>query len=255
MDMDSEYKENLVSILLDFGEQLLLCGGEIYRVEDTMVRLGNCFGCERVNTFVITSSIVLTLTFIEGKSVTQTRRITSPAGTDYEKLEKLNALSRECVSRKLSPEVLKERLLQTDNSSGHNIMQTYVGSLLVGVAFAVFFGGSFLDGIFGGVFGLVTAFLQSKLEKLCPNRVTFNLLSGFLLGISISLLAGLIPSLMADKIMIGVIMLLIPGIAMTISIRDIIVGETISGSMRLIESLLWATGLACGFMLAIWIVG
>jgi len=37
--------------------------------------------------------------------------------------------------------------------------------------------------------------------------------------------------------------------------RDILVGDTISGIMRLIESLLWAAGLAVGFMLAILLVG
>jgi uncharacterized membrane protein YjjP (DUF1212 family) len=56
-------------------------------------------------------------------------------------------------------------------------------------------------------------------------------------------------------VMIGVIMLLIPGIAFTNSVRDILVGDTISGLMRLVESLLWAAGLAVGFMLAILLVG
>ena len=50
-------------------------------------------------------------------------------------------------------------------------------------------------------------------------------------------------------------MLLIPGIAMTNSIRDILVGDTISGLMRLIESILWAGSLACGFMTAILLIG
>ena len=63
------------------------------------------------------------------------------------------------------------------------------------------------------------------------------------------------PFLHADKIMIGDIMLLIPGIAMTNSIRNILVGNTISGIMRLIESLLWAGALACGYMTAIWFFG
>ena len=63
------------------------------------------------------------------------------------------------------------------------------------------------------------------------------------------------PPLHLDKIMIGDIMLLIPGIAMTNSVRDILVGDTISGVMRLIESLLWAGSIAFGFMLAIRLIG
>ena len=50
-------------------------------------------------------------------------------------------------------------------------------------------------------------------------------------------------------------MLLIPGLATTNSVRDIMVGDTISGIMRLIECLLWALALAFGFMIAIRLTG
>ena len=50
-------------------------------------------------------------------------------------------------------------------------------------------------------------------------------------------------------------MLLIPGLALTNAIRNILVGNTISGVMRLIEAVLWALGLAMGFMLAMFLVG
>ena len=63
-----------------------------------------------------------------------------------------------------------------------------------------------------------------------------------------------VPGLNQDKIIIGDIMLLIPGIALTNSIKDMLVGDTLSGVLRLIEALLWAGALACGFMAAIGIV-
>ena len=67
--------------------------------------------------------------------------------------------------------------------------------------------------------------------------------------------ANIIPKISADNIIAGDIMLLIPGVAFTNAIRDLLVGDTISGLFRLIESLLWAAGLAVGFMLAIFITG
>ena len=76
-----------------------------------------------------------------------------------------------------------------------------------------------------------------------------------LLGLGICGCVLLFPALQLDKIMIGYIMLLIPGLAMTNSVRDILVGNTISGALLLTESLLWAGALASGFMLAIWITG
>ncbi len=56
-----------------------------------------------------------------------------------------------------------------------------------------------------------------------------------------------------DKVMIGDIMLLIPGLALTNAVKDMFVGDTITGSLRLVESVLWAAGIACGFALAVFI--
>ena len=63
------------------------------------------------------------------------------------------------------------------------------------------------------------------------------------------------PQLHADKILIGIIMLLIPGIMLTNSIRDILLGDIISGSLRLVEAILMAAVLALGMMAAIWLMG
>jgi hypothetical protein len=58
-----------------------------------------------------------------------------------------------------------------------------------------------------------------------------------------------------DKIIIGDIMLLIPGIMLTNSIRDILLGDIISGSLRQVEAILMAATLALGMMAAIWLMG
>jgi uncharacterized membrane protein YjjP (DUF1212 family) len=58
-----------------------------------------------------------------------------------------------------------------------------------------------------------------------------------------------------DKIMIGDIMLLIPGLMSTNAIRDVLIGDTLSGIIRLIAALLLAAALALGFMGAIILFG
>ena len=50
-----------------------------------------------------------------------------------------------------------------------------------------------------------------------------------------------------NEISIGVIMLVIPGAALTNAVRDMLVGHTISGLLRIVESLLLALMLAIGF--------
>ena len=93
--------------LLNLAEIMLTNGAEVSRVEETLNRMGHAYGATQMNVFAITSSIVVTMVFEEGEEYTQTRRITTPVGTDFFKLEQANALSRRCCSSPLSLADLK----------------------------------------------------------------------------------------------------------------------------------------------------
>ena len=81
--------EVLLHCLMDIAEALLAVGAEVNRVEDTLTRMGTAYGAVRMNAFVITSSIVVTMTLPSGRDITQTRRILTPGGTDFTVLEAL----------------------------------------------------------------------------------------------------------------------------------------------------------------------
>ena len=87
------------------------------------------------------------------------------------------------------------------------------------------------------------------------NEVTFQFAASFLTGCAICGFTLLRPFLHMDKIMIGDIMLLIPGLMSTNAIRDVLIGDTLSGIIRLIAALLLAAALALGFMGAIILFG
>ena len=242
--MERSTSSEILHQILNMGEMLLNAGAEIKRVEQTINRLGKAYGAERMDVFAITSSIVVTMSFPDGTEITQTRRIEQPAGTDLSRLERLNALSRRCCENGMSIQELAEemdRIWKEDTGSWY----VYLGSVIGAAAFSVFFGGTVQDGIAAGVFALFICFCQNVLSPFCPNRVIFNLLCSLAAGIGLH----------ADKIIIGDIMLLIPGIAMTNAVKDMLVGDTIAGTMRLLESLLWAGALAGGFMASMWLMG
>ena len=247
-------RKKLLHALLDMAERMLLCGAEIYRVEDTIARMGSAYGAEKMNVFVIISSIVITMTFPDGEIITETRRVTKNVSNDFTVLEKLNNLSRQYCAQPFSWEELEKRLSETEDNQEHPL-SLYAGSALASGGFAVFFGGSVWDGLTAGALGVLIALVQKKLRSFFPNAVSFNLVCGFAAGCLTGLLTFLFPVLDFGMIMIGDIMLLIPGIAITVSVRDMLVGDTISGSLRLIESVLCAVALAYGFILAIMLWG
>ena len=65
----------MLHTLLELGESMLADRADVRRVEQTLTRMGLAYGAVRMDVFVITSSIVLTMCFPDETSVTQTRRI------------------------------------------------------------------------------------------------------------------------------------------------------------------------------------
>ena len=246
-----EYK--FLHLLLDMGEMMLCSGGEVRRVENTLSLMGKAYGAVETNVMVITASIIVTMKFVDGNLITETRRIENAGGNRLWRLEGLNALSRRCCEQPLPIEQLEVEIKNCKQPT--NLWKFYLGSALAAGAFAVFFGGRIYDGFFAAVIALLVCFFQRKLSHVFPNNIIFNIACSFVIGVFICACAKAMPFINRDMVIIGVIMILIPGIAFTNSVRDILVGDTISGIMRLIESLLWAAGLAVGFMLAILLIG
>ncbi|MBE7091852.1 MAG: threonine/serine exporter family protein [Clostridiales bacterium] len=240
-------KQYLIKCLLDLGESLLLVGAEINRVEDSLTRVAKNYGAFKVDVFVLTSVINITVTFNDNSLETQTRRLNLQAVTDFKKIEELNALCRYCANMSICE--FDENLHKLTDNSPKKIKQ-YIGSFLTAGGFALFFGGSIYDGILAGIFALLICFLQLHYSKICPNKVFFYLTSSLVIGLCIFLCTLLLPRFNSDMIIIGDIMLLIPGLAITNAVRDIIIGDTVSGLIKFSESLLWAISLAGGFMLA-----
>ena len=236
-----EAHDQIVHELLDIGETLLTSGAEINRVEDTMTRLGQAYGAQKVDIFVITSDIVLTILFQDGVELTQTRRICRSATVDFQKLEALNALSRSCCQEPLPAEELHTRV-QAIHAGHARPLLLFLGSMLGA-------------GVFAALAGALVRLLQEKILPVFRNAAVFQFLTAFLVGSVICLGGRLFPVLAVDKILIGVIMLLIPGVPLTNSVRDMLVGHTISGLLRLAESLLLAGSLAMGFGSAIYLFG
>ena len=184
--------------------------------------------------------------------LTRTRRLRGTK-TDLQRLETLNALSRRCCAAPMAASELRSALAECN--APRSPLTLYIGSALAAGSFAVFFGGGILDGVVAALFGLLICCLQEHLPGLCPNSVIVYFLSALVTGFGVCLLSKGILLLRPDKIMIGDIMLLIPGIALTTAIRNILVGDTISGILKLTESLVYAMALAGGFMLAIGLLG
>ena len=247
----------IVSRALDIGERMLLCGGEVSRVEDTIYRILKSYGASRVEVFTILSFISLTAVFDAEQVYTENRRVSIVAySNDFARLEQLNALSREICQTTPSLDELTERLAAIDlppRKKQFRELYAMVGYLLSGAAFALFFGGNPLDALGAGVCCLAVWFLNWFFRRSALQRLFHAFLISFIAGALCYLVILLGLGEHPGQLMMAVIMVLIPGIAMTNAMREMLISDTISGILRLVESLLIASAVAFGFALAMFV--
>ena len=162
--------KHLLGYAMDIGEQMLICGAEVHRVEDSMTRICHAFGANRVNVFIITSSMVVTVYTEDGESYTQTRRITG-TGTDMEKLHRLNQLSREICSKELTLEELREKYEACINNKTYPFWLVSFCYALIAAAFTAFFGGTVTEIVFSPVIGFVTSLLTLFSDRMGVNKI------------------------------------------------------------------------------------
>lgn len=243
-----------LSVCLDLGDAMMKSGAEIGRVEDSLTRLGRAFGAEKTEVFAITACLVLTLRFPEGE-VTGARRIQG-GQTDFTRLRQLNDFCRRCAALSPSPEKAREELEGICRQTAR-ALPVYLGSALAAGSFAVFFGGGLWEAFLSALMGLFICLMQQKAASLFPNKALFLFTTSLMAGIGICLTDRLLPfaTLQIDHVIIGDIMLMVPGVATTLAVRDLFIGDTISGLTKLLECLLHAASLAAGFILALIVFG
>lgn len=247
--------ERLLTAVLDLGEQMLLCGAEISRVEDTVQRICYKYGCKKVDIFAITSVIFLTLTDSEDNFRSSSRRV-SKYNTNLDRLHKYNALSRELCSQE-APEIeaLENGIKEISSKKHYPLYIQCLACAMIASAFTVFFGGNAFDALASAIIGIILKIVIYYTAKTKVNMVFANVVCSavvcFLAFIFIK--AGLGNDV--SMIIIGNIMILIPGVALTNSIRDIISGDIMSGILRACEAVVIALAIAAGYIISALVFG
>ncbi|MDD4376757.1 MAG: threonine/serine exporter family protein [Eubacteriales bacterium] len=244
----------LLQKILDIGEEMLVCGGEVSRVEDSILRMCGSYGYQRINVFIITSNIQVTMETPEGEIITQIRRIVRYR-TNFDRLDYLNDLSRYICAKNPDCDEIKIKFYQVMDRKKQSKWLEFLGAVMISSGFAIFFGGNIMDGIAAAIMGIVITFMEHFLRKREKNEIVYFFVTSVVAGVVAVFTVKFGLGVNLDKIMIGGIMLLIPGIAMTNAIRDMLIGDTVSGLLRLVNSIILAATIASGFALAIIALG
>ena len=163
--------------------------------------------------------------------------------------------SRQICKETPDYETVQQLLKAICTRPGYPVWLQVLASGLIAFSFTVFFGGTWFDGIVALFLGLGLRLLITLLQKVAANQIIVNVIASFLLSVSTIALVRCGIGQDIDKILIGNIMLLIPGIALTNSLRDLISGDMITGLLRFLDAVLVAAAIAAGYILAAYCLG
>lgn len=241
-----EYKvEEILDVAMEIGVNLLQCGAEIRRVEETITYISKAYGATEVDVFAIPSLIIATIK-INDKSYTTKVKRNHDVSTDLYRLEKYNKLSRKICEEKPSLGDVKEEVNYIKELKDYNVFLLFLGAILSASGFALFFGGTIRDGIAAGLVS-IPMFLFLRLQKKTFNQFVHTLICALIGGFFSVVMCWLGLAENLSYVMSGAIMIIIPGLAISTSIRDIFSNDVLSGSIRLFQAIVSSIAIAAGF--------
>ena len=240
----------IVQGILDIGEAMLQSGAENFRLEDSFYRMCRSYGFKRSDVFVIPSNIQVTVETPEGEIITQIRHIES-SEPNFDQLDYLNNLCRYVCQHTPDEKEMREKYLEVINREPQKRITRYAAGIMGGTGFAVFFGCNVWDAIVALIVSVMIVAVGDWLAKRESNLMVYNAILSFISEVIIIVALKMGVADHPDRIMIGIVMLLISGLGTTNGIRDLLQRDFISGFINIMNSFLGAAGIAFGIGLAI----
>ncbi len=235
--------EKLSMLIMEAGEVMLESGGEIARVEETMKIIAKAYGTS-ANVYTLSNGLFLTLD-CEGTVSSYVKEVPISA-MNLGRVVEINNLSRQVSEGKYTIDEAFSKLNEIKKLPPFDTRTRIFFAGLAGGSFSYLFGGGFYE--------FIAAFIASTILYIFTLFATRRKFPKFLRIVVGSGLATFISQLLfslglannLDHIIIGAIITMVPGVTLTISIREFIFEDYLSGSIHLVDALLTSMCIAVG---------
>lgn len=227
------------------GMILLESGAETNRVEDTMHRICKNFGAITIDSFATPTLIIISFSVNDEHLVHNIKR-THIKNIDLTKIDRVNTLSRIACTSNMTLDEFNQQLNEIDQEERYSWMTTILAVAICSFGFAIFFHASFKDALCALACGVLLKLFLRQLDTVNFDTFFKNLAGGAFVTFLAILCRNLQLCDSMDKVIISVIMLLVPGLAITNAIRDTVSGDLLSGLSRTAEAIFIASAIALG---------
>lgn len=246
--------QNDMSVVLRAGKLLIESGAEVYRVEDTMKHFAKALQIENFEAYVVSSSIIASGINRYGKQeakVCNTDGVTANLG----RLEAVNNLSRQIAKQDLvSPEEIVKQLDLIEHQKDYSLLVTLISYFCGAGSFSLALGSSLLDSFSAAVTGLILGYFLNLMESRIHTGFLLTILGSSVVALSANLLyfSGLGEH--RSIIILGALMVMVPGAAFVNSVREFSQNNFSTGLALIMSALLICISISAGVAITIEII-
>ncbi|MFE8701380.1 threonine/serine exporter family protein [Cytobacillus sp. FJAT-54145] len=250
MEKEVTHTYDIMEVCLLAGKIMLQSGAETYRVEDTMSRIAHSFGVKESHSFVTPTGIIFS---VESEEPTKTKliRITERT-TDLHKVTLVNSISRNISSGEMTLEKAYHELKEVEESKLTFKMTTQIlAAAISSGCFLIMFQGEWADFLSAFIAGGAGLWSLIYFHRLVPIKFFSEFVASLIIGILSFLFVKIGVGHELDKIIIGSVMPLVPGLLLTNAVRDLMAGHLVSGISKGAEALLTAFAIGSGIAIVL----
>ncbi|WP_010099225.1 threonine/serine exporter family protein [Ornithinibacillus scapharcae] len=238
-----EKNEQVTKICMLAGKIMLESSAETYRVEDTMNRIARAAGIESSQSYATPTGINFSVDQAGTANMMRIERRT----TDLNKIAQVNHISRQIAAGDINLDEALEALIILEKRPF-----TYSSKIMILIAaiasgcFTIMFGGIWADFLPSLVTGGIGFLVFLWFDKLVEIRFISEFVASFIIGL---IAVGFVSTGLGDeleKIIIGAVMPLVPGLHITNAVRDLLAGHLIAGLSKGAEAMLTAFAIGAG---------
>ena len=244
---DEEQRRRIMDFIMAAGQTLLENGAEVFRVEQTMEFMARSFHLREFHVYILTNGIFASAGTAEISEVRNVPVRTTHLG----RVAAVNELSRQIAAGGVSLAEAEARLAKAQRIPFPKPLTQLAAGLCGAFCFALIFGGSIEAGLAAAVAGLAASAYLLLCERWHFPGGFQKITTAGLITLVCLLLCRLLHT-EASHAIIGTLMILTPGIAFTMGIRDFVQGDYLSGTIRMIDALLVAACIAIGTGFVLW---
>lgn len=252
-DQPREYYRRLVDMAMQAGTVMISSGAETHRAEDTILHILATSDFSHADAVVLSTSITITLSDPRYKTISISKRIFG-GSTNFFRVYEANNVSRDFCAGKITIDEAQKKLDKISNAVIYSKKLRFLAYILACAGFSIVFGGGLFEAlvsVFCGLFlSLENLYLAEKIKKgfistligaaiVTVTAVGLSFVAGKLFDINVA----------CQYVIVGSIMPLVPGVAITNAIRDTMQGDYISGLARAAEAFMIAAAVALGVAL------